>query len=168
MTVTPNWMQILANGRCIAPLASGSRCKEPADVMLQRFYPEGGFGVCWRHEDIYASNRRRDVWQAWRDRPSTPEPERFVYYARQGDYIKIGSSGNVTQRMRDLARELNTRPRDLPLGPVQLLATHAGGRRSERTLHRRFKHLRVRGEWFRATPDLLAHISRIKPSKEHQ
>ena len=42
--------------------------------------------------------------------------------------------------------------------PMKLIGTVRGDRRLEKALHKRFDHLRVRGEWFWATPELLAFI----------
>ena len=39
--------------------------------------------------------------------------------------------------------------------PLRLLGTLPGGRDKERELHQRFKHARVRGEWFKPSRELL-------------
>lgn len=79
--------------------------------------------------------------------------EATVYYVQRTDgLIKIGFSSVPRQRIVNLRREH---------GPLEVLATHKGGRDAEQVQHRRFDHLRVTGEWFRPEPDLLAHIGRI-------
>lgn len=79
--------------------------------------------------------------------------EATVYYVQRGDgLIKIGFSSVPRQRVANLRREH---------GPLELLATHKGGRDAEQVQHRRFDRLRVTGEWFRPEPELLAHVERI-------
>jgi len=68
--------------------------------------------------------------------------------------IKIGMSKQLSKRLSELARIL---PYDL-----KLLATIDGGREVEWVLHNRFSHARVRREWFRPVPELLAYIETIK------
>ena len=71
-----------------------------------------------------------------------------VYFVRQGTsgFVKIGVSTNIKNR-------LSTFQTSSPL-PVLLLATMDGDAETERSLHARFAHLRVKGEWFRDAEDL--------------
>lgn len=78
-----------------------------------------------------------------------------VYFARAGDRIKVGWSKNVATRIA----QLQTGNPD----PIQLLATTPGGRSLEREVHSRFADARVTGEWFSATPELLAYIADVIP-----
>lgn len=80
--------------------------------------------------------------------------EATVYYVQRADsLIKIGYTGRPLQyRLSALRREH---------GPLEVLATHKGGRDAEDAQHKRFKDCRVTGEWFRPEPELLAHIERI-------
>lgn len=64
--------------------------------------------------------------------------------------IKIGFSCCVQKRLQDLRVAS-------PVG-LRLLASIRGGAAKETDMHRRFAHLRVDGEWFRAAPELLAFI----------
>lgn len=77
-----------------------------------------------------------------------------VYFARVGDRIKIGWSRKVGTRLAQLQTG--------NAAPVELLATQPGGRTVERRLHEMFAAARVSGEWFAATPDLLAHIADLR------
>lgn len=80
--------------------------------------------------------------------------EATVYYVQRADgLVKIGFTARYQQRMSTLRREF---------GPIQVLATHSGGRDAERAMHIRFAADRVTGEWFRCGPELFAHIERIK------
>lgn len=78
-----------------------------------------------------------------------------VYFVRdrQSDLIKIGSSCNERKRLRSLQTAHG--------GQLWLMATCPGGRAREYQLHCRFAASRVRGEWFRASPDLLAFIEQL-------
>lgn len=80
------------------------------------------------------------------------ERDRFVYYVRRPDgAIKIGTTWNLKTRMQAFRN----------VSPAELLASHSGGQIAEAALHRRFRHLRLDGEWFKPDPDLLAHIEHV-------
>lgn len=74
-----------------------------------------------------------------------------VYYVqRQSDgLIKIGTSRGLAPRMVTLKREH---------GPLLLIAVVAGSHKEETALHRQFKELRAKGEWFRPELPLLEHV----------
>lgn len=88
--------------------------------------------------------------------PGRPTPALLVYFieAGPGGPIKIGSSHDVARRMANMQTAM---PFDL-----RTLATISGANRAESELHRRFKHLRIRGEWYRAEPDLVALIAALR------
>jgi hypothetical protein len=71
--------------------------------------------------------------------------------------IKIGFATNVKSRMIGFQTALPY--------PVILLAQTDGTRRLERKLHRQFKELRLRGEWFKRDPLVLEAIEDIKSGK---
>jgi hypothetical protein len=83
-----------------------------------------------------------------------------VYFisARELDLVKIGYSFNPIHRFQHLRT----------MCPVELTLEGAipGGREKEAELHKRFKLARVRGEWFKLTPDLRREIKRSsRPEK---
>jgi len=61
--------------------------------------------------------------------------------------VKIGFSNKVGARLRKISVHLWC--------DVELARLLDGDREAERALHRRFQHLRLRGEWFRAAPEIL-------------
>lgn len=75
-----------------------------------------------------------------------------VYFMRSGSLIKIGASLSPKNRLAVL--------RTAAPAPVLLLATMPVGFALERELHKRFDHLRVHGEWFRAEEPLLTYIDK--------
>jgi hypothetical protein len=84
------------------------------------------------------------------------KPESFVYFARDGedgDAVFIGHGASVAGRIQTL--QLST-PRT-----IVLMAVIVGARPEEREIHIRFKNARVRGNWFRLTPELLAFIESL-------
>lgn len=84
---------------------------------------------------------------------------RFVYYVKRPDgAIKIGTTWNIKSRMQTF----------LNVSPVELLAIHSGGQPAEAALHRRFRALRLDGEWFQPGPDLLAHIQHVAHRAERK
>ncbi|HKT56297.1 MAG TPA: GIY-YIG nuclease family protein [Microbacterium sp.] len=74
-----------------------------------------------------------------------PPRVEVVYYLRYRDRIKIGTTRNPRQRLAAIWHD-------------ELLGFERGGRAVEQARHRRFAHLREGGEWFTATPELLAHV----------
>lgn len=82
-------------------------------------------------------------------------PVSLVYFieAIGAAAVKIGTAA-------DLKKRLNTLQTASPM-PLRVLGTTPGGRDAEQTLHRRFAHLKLRGEWFRAEPELLSFIRDI-------
>jgi hypothetical protein len=77
-----------------------------------------------------------------------------VYYVKHNDLIKIGTSAFLRQRLHQY-----------PPGSV-LLATEPGGTELERHRLLQFRASRVRGEWFRPTADLMAHIESLGSTVE--
>lgn len=78
--------------------------------------------------------------------------ESFVYFVRAGTVglIKIGHAKDVGARVVGL----QTGSQDV----LRLVAVVPGGRREERSLHRRFIGLRHHGEWFEPREELLVFI----------
>lgn len=69
--------------------------------------------------------------------------------------VKIGKTTNrVYER-------LNQAQVNCPF-ELKLLAAHEGCGPDEAALHLRFAHLRVRGEWFRLSAELKAHIATLE------
>lgn len=82
-----------------------------------------------------------------------PTGERFVYYAQAEDaLIKIGISANVPQRAYALK--------------ARVLAVEPGTYMVEKARHKAFDADRVRGEWFRPSEQLMAHIAALAPAAE--
>lgn len=77
--------------------------------------------------------------------------ESTVYYLRVGRLVKIGTTVNLTERIRSY-------PPD-----ATLLATEPGGYEVERGRHRQFAaSLEARNEWFAPTADLIEHINALR------
>lgn len=92
------------------------------------------------------------------DTPVTRERSRrvrteYVYFIHGGDRIKIGFSHNPMTRLK----ELQTSTAD----DLQLLGAIPGDEQQEKALHAQFKGLHIRGEWFRADPELITYICQV-------
>lgn len=75
-----------------------------------------------------------------------------VYYVRIGDYIKIGYTENLTERLKALR-----------VDKADVMATEPGGREKEKERHQQFAHIRRgRRENFEKTPELLTHIAKVR------
>lgn len=73
-----------------------------------------------------------------------------IYIVRVGLYVKIGTTGNLRRRIRELELRRGCRfPDDIEDVPVELVGTLWGGEDCERALHQAFADLHVVGEWFR-------------------
>ena len=80
----------------------------------------------------------------------------YVYFARCGDYVKIGFSYRPEHRVRGLFNGAALIcPDDLDVEtPVELVHVIADCvAKDERRIHSLFDRWRAEGEWFRATPD---------------
>jgi hypothetical protein len=93
--------------------------------------------------------------------PPPPEPRKrtYIYFAQRGESgpIKIGVSGNVKSRVSALQTNVAE--------PVRLLASMVGTRTMEAEIHSQFHAHRLRGEWFRPVPELLAYVAELsKPA----
>ncbi len=76
-----------------------------------------------------------------------------VYFLEMGEFIKIGRSSDIRRRIQSFEGFL-------PL-PTKLLHQIPGTCDTETDLHRKFKHLRTKGEWFRATDELRGFIASL-------
>ena len=121
--------------------------------------------LCPHHQTVFVKVLRsliREVAitaaKAAYDEALAAERSRSVYYLRRSDgAIKIGVSGVLPERMRTLEKEH---------GPLELLASHPGGRASEALHHSLFAEYRLEGEWSAPAPPLLDHISTIAAELE--
>lgn len=78
----------------------------------------------------------------------------FVYILRMKSpvgEIKIGTS-------RDVRNRVNSLQTGCPYN-LEILATRPGGVREEAELHRRFRHARLRGEWYLPDSGLLEYVT---------
>jgi hypothetical protein len=79
-------------------------------------------------------------------RPPADDSDNVVYFARVGNLVKIGTTGDLWTRMANL-------------GKPELLGVLPGGYAVEREHHQLFADDRVHGEVFHASPRLLAYIA---------
>lgn len=81
-----------------------------------------------------------------------------VYFLKESGVgaIKIGTSTNVDARMRAIS--------SCTAHTLVLLATIDGGYEVESLVLELFRHARIRSEWFRPVPELLAYITEIRDS----
>ncbi len=75
-----------------------------------------------------------------------------VYFLlnRHSNLLKIGFSQDVERRVKDLQFASGQ--------DLVLLRTEPGARSEEKSLHIRFQHLRVKGEWFSYDGELKAYL----------
>lgn len=73
------------------------------------------------------------------------EEANVVYFVQCAGAVKIGTTGNLRDRLSSL-------------GEHTFLGAMPGGFGKERETHRRFDHLRVHGEVFEAAPELLEYV----------
>jgi hypothetical protein len=97
----------------------------------------------------YFKFRERD----YRRKNPSAATDSYVYYAQDGDLIKIGLSKNPWARMSDLRL---SRPK------IALLAAERGNGDLEWQRHDQFKGDRIGGEWFKFSDSLRTHIESLK------
>jgi len=83
-------------------------------------------------------------------RPAAPMEEGYVYFVEAGGLIKIGWALDPEQRIKSIQH----------LSPVKLklLGFTRGSKCKEKSLHYKFAHLRVHGEWFQKSEELLEEV----------
>lgn len=119
----------------------------------------------WRHDQrttIRAKQLGRDHEQPlpsfpaldWKHLTPSADGWCYVYFVRAGDRVKIGRAVDLGQRIR----ALQTMHAD-ELSLVLSIPAHAA---LEPAIQNRFAHLKVRGEWFRLAPDLIAFIEAVQ------
>lgn len=122
-------------------ITTGARTEPEASVAAQAIY-------------------ERVLMAAWLDAspPIWPWPSvRGIYFVARGVEVKIG-------RATDIARRLESLQTGGAL-PLKLLAVAAGGETEERALHFRYRHTRIRGEWFRLSVDLVDGIQHLREAQ---
>lgn len=83
-----------------------------------------------------------------------------IYFMQAGQLVKIGTTtGDIHARAAQL--QTGCPHKILVLGWI------GGGRDREARLHKQFSHLRVQGEWFFASSDLLACIEALKDGQDY-
>lgn len=82
-------------------------------------------------------------------------PGPVVYFVRneESGAIKIGTATDPQKRLWGL--------RTASAAELTLLATTPGDRVTEHAIHDRFHAQRIRGEWFRPAPELLAYVESL-------
>jgi len=84
---------------------------------------------------------------------SIKRPESLVYFIEGAGCVKIGVAEYPEERLETL--QIGS-----PVS-LRLLATCKGGYKKETELHTQFAHLRLHGEWFALTPELLNIIGEL-------
>lgn len=81
------------------------------------------------------------------------KPTRWIYFiqGKDGGPVKIGVANDPKKRLADLQR---TSPVDLVI-----IGARPGDTFVERELHERFADFRLHGEWFEASPVILAEVT---------
>lgn len=110
------------------------------------------------YDAAMASPPKMPIRLRWphRDQLLVDEGE-VVYFVRAGQYVKIGRSTAAAERIKLIRTDTPYR--------VTVLLTIKGGKSEETKLHEEFRHLRHRGEWFRAAPELLRFIVQKQAEK---
>lgn len=104
--------------------------------------------------------QRVEAWLEKKRRQHKKDTEKDVYFIQgvTSKRIKIGVSNDVINRLHKLQTGA---PEQLQL----LAVIEAGGKALEQDLHTRFGKDRTHGEWFEASPALIAYIKMIKEGK---
>lgn len=87
-------------------------------------------------------------------------PETTIYLIRAGDAVKIGHARDVATRLRRLRVD--------NAAEVELLVAIRGTLQGEARIHLKFEHLRLRGEWFVASDELLEFAAFCRAAEERR
>jgi hypothetical protein len=84
----------------------------------------------------------------WRD--AAPGVWLYAFQVGHSGPVKIGWTGKPLKRFETL-QQANPEP-------LRMLAVWAGSQQEERAIHLAFPEFRLRGEWFRADPELVDFV----------
>jgi hypothetical protein len=85
----------------------------------------------------------------------------LVYFIRHSDGpVKIGIAYDVAKRLKALQTG--------HYADLTVLAVRTGGRKREADYHARFKAHALRGEWFHASPEVMAEIAKINANYKYR
>lgn len=84
-----------------------------------------------------------------------PRADEFVYFIAFGDSIKIGYTGSIEARVKQMKTNLPGNP--------ELLHVEFGTKQIERILHHHFRAARYFGEWFHQTTEMLDFMEKRLP-----
>jgi len=89
----------------------------------------------------------------------------FVYYIQCGMYVKIGTSIDPYNRVKQLARGGKAKRPVIWVGEPQLLAVEFGNAFHERMRHQQFAECRDVGEWFLLNEELADFIDDMQQAQ---
>jgi hypothetical protein len=122
--------------------------EHPTDVHGRPFYAILGRSKRFTGDDVM---RLLDAILTLEEGPKVRDEEGSVYFIDGGEHIKIGFTRSLASRLKKMGT-------DVPGGP-KILLIQPGSFKTEKVVHRQFAADRVRGEWFRKSPTLLAFIA---------
>lgn len=108
--------------------------------------PAGSSGLAHEH----AANTQRDWHKADTGTFTDGFPTTYTYFVEMNGHIKIGSSENPRRRLESIQAGFPDPLKVLAIVPFSVI--------TEMDAHRKFAHLRVKNEWFKAAPQLYAFI----------
>lgn len=111
----------------------------------------------WRQQ---TNNRPRP--SRWPAPPEWQDKVGYVYLLHDGEFYKIGMSGQPDKRLQQLQYQDG---RDYTI--VALIPTE-DNRRLEADLHKKYRSKRVKGEWFNLAPEDIAWISALASTEEEE
>ena len=77
----------------------------------------------------------------------------MVYFVKHTEYVKIGFTNDIRNRLSQLQISCPVK--------LKLLGLIKGGEEDETILHKKFKHLSSNGEWFNCTQELCDFIESL-------
>lgn len=77
----------------------------------------------------------------------------YIYFITDGEAVKIGFSEKPLRRLGGLQ---SGHPK-----PLRLIGAVPASVMEEVAIHKRFDHIRIRGEWFRETPELIDYANKL-------
>lgn len=91
--------------------------------------------------------------------PSLKSVLYFVTCDLENFPVKIGSTRYLPSRLKGIQTSLPYR--------VVVLAAVPGTEEDEKRLHSQFAPARLRGEWFRRTPEIMKHVDHMRGIEQH-
>lgn len=105
-----------------------------------------------------AAMEKRHPVKAPKTEPEPYQEGPHIYFLRGHGHVKVGTTRKPDKRITEIQVSSPV--------PLDVMLVVPGDVILERRIHRRFRHLRRHGEWFKAAPEFLSFVNELGKNRE--